>query len=127
VIVVDASAAVLGLLRDGTARSLLGTETVAAPFLIDVEIANALRNRVHRGHVDAGTARQALHVWESLVIAYHPGTELLDRIWQLRDNLSAYDALYVAVAESLECGLLSADERLARAPGPSCPIEVATT
>jgi predicted nucleic acid-binding protein len=68
-----------------------------------------------------------LHVWESLVIAYHPGTELLDRIWQLRDNLSAYDALYVAVAESLECGLLSADERLARAPGPTCPIQVATT
>jgi len=127
VIVLDASAALLGLLRDGTARSLLGTETVAAPYLIDVEIANALRNRVHRGNVDAGAARQALHVWETLAIGYHPGTGLLDRVWQLRDNLSAYDALYVAVAESLDCGLLSADERLARAPGPRCRVQIATS
>ena len=51
---------------------------------------------------------------------------LLERVWALRDNLSAYDATYVAVAEALNCPLLTADARLARAPGPECPITVVT-
>lgn len=123
-IVVDASAAVLGLLNDGDARSALAEEAVVCPHLADSEVAHALRSRVLRGATEASAAQQLLQVWSRLGLQRVGVSGLLDRIWQLRDNLSAYDATYVAVAEALEVSLVTADARLARAPGPRCTITV---
>lgn len=123
-IVIDASAAILGLLSDGEARSVLRESAVVCPHLADSEVAHALRSQVLRGDLEADDAGRAIETWARL------GTErigvrgLLPRIWELRDNLSAYDASYVAVAEALEVPLVTADRRLARAPGLRCSITV---
>lgn len=123
-IVFDASAAVLALLNDGDARRALASEAVAVPYLVDSEVAHALRGQVLRGTVDADQAGVALGRWARLGLRRFSVVGLLGRIWELRENLSAYDASYVALAEALACELLSADARLARAPGPSCAITV---
>lgn len=123
-IVVDASAAVLGLLNDGEARSMLREGSVACPHLADSEVAHALRSQVLRGDLGADDAGRAVEVWGRLGIERISVQGLLPRIWELRDNVSAYDATYVAVAEALEAPLVTADGRLARAPGPRCTISV---
>lgn len=123
-IVLDASAAVLGLLNDGDARRALATETVFVPHLADSEVADALRAQVLRGNVGAADAQAALAQWAQLGLRRFAAVGLLDRIWVLRDNLSAYDATYVALAEALNCGLFTADVRLAQAPGPTCAITI---
>lgn len=123
-IVLDASAAVLALLNDGDARRSLATGTVAIPHLADSEVASALRAQVLRGHVGASNAGVALARWASLGLRRLAVVGLLSRIWALRDNLSAYDATYVALAEALACELVTADARLAQAPGPTCAITV---
>lgn len=123
-IVIDASAAVLGLLNDGDARSCLADEPFACPHLADSELLHALRARVLRGDIAAADAERALGTWARLGMYRVPVVGLLQRIWELRENLSGYDATYVAVAETLETPLLTADARLARAPGPTCPITV---
>ncbi len=120
----DASAVVVGLLRDGSARELLAREAVAVPHIADAEVAHALRGQVARGEVPAGAALTALRRWAVLGVRRYSLVPLLDRVWALRDNLSAYDAAYVALAEALGCALATADGRLARAPGPSCPVTV---
>jgi len=121
-IVVDASAAVLGLLNDGDARRSLANEAVAVPHLADSEVANALRSQVRRGAVEARRAHEALQRWSRLGIRRFAVVGLLDRVWELRDNLSAYDASYVALAEMVGAELHTADARLAGASGPTCPI-----
>lgn len=126
-IVVDASVAVLGLLADGTARAQLATETLAAPHLVDSEVAHALRSKVARGEVRPDDGERAVRTWARLGIERLPVTGLLDRVWELRQNLSAYDASYVALAETLDCSLVTADRRLAGAPGPRCPITVVSS
>ncbi len=63
-------------------------------------------------------------MWRRLGIIRYPLVGILGRVWQLRDNLSAYDACYVALAEELGCALLTADQRMTRAPGTRCPITV---
>lgn len=123
-IVVDASAAVLGLLNDGDARRLLASEEVAVPHLVDSEIAHALRSQVLRGAVTDTDARSALDRWARLGMRRFAALGVLGRLWDLRQNLTAYDATYVALAEALGCDLLTADRRLASAPGPTCPIVV---
>ncbi|MGH8998507.1 MAG: type II toxin-antitoxin system VapC family toxin [Acidimicrobiia bacterium] len=123
-IVVDASAAVLGLLNDGDARRSLAEETVAVPHLVDSEVANAMRAQVRRGTVQEAEAWTALDRWGRLGIRRFGIVGLLARVWELRENLSAYDATYVALAEAIGCGLVTADGRLAGAPGPRCPIVV---
>ena len=123
-IVVDASAAVLGLLNDGEARANLRDEAVVCPHLVDSEVAHALRAQVLRGEVEVVDATLAIETWGSLGIQRVGIEGLLGRVWELRDNLSAYDATYVAVAEALEVPLLTADGRLARAPGPRCTVMV---
>jgi predicted nucleic acid-binding protein len=124
VIVADASVAVLALLNDGDARRSLATEPVAVPHLIDSEVAGALRSQVLRGAVQESQAREALRRWALLGIRRFPVTGLLPRVWELRQNLSADDACYVALAEALGCPVHTADARLAGAPGPTCPIVV---
>lgn len=123
-IVIDASAAILGLLDDGEARSILRERNIACPHLADSEVAHALRSQVLRGDLEADDARRAVDVWHRLGIERIGVRGLLPRIWELRDNVSAYDATYVAVAEALEAPLVTADGRLAQAPGPRCPITV---
>lgn len=123
-IVVDASAAVLGLLNDGDARRSLAEQSSAVPHLADSEVVHALRSQVLRGSIPAGAGQAALATWMRLGIRRYPARGLLPRVWDLRTNLSSYDATYVALAESLDCELLTADARLAAAPGPRCPIVV---
>ncbi len=123
-IVLDASAALSALLHDGSARQRLGREAVHVPHLVDVEIADALRKQARRGNINSADAERALGVWGQLGVQRHPMVGLLARMWQLRANVSAYDAAYVALAEALGCTLMTADGRLARAPGPRCVIEV---
>ena len=123
-IVVDASAAVAALLNAGQARRALAAEQLHVPHLIDSEVANALRRGSVAQRLDAGSAWVALDAWRRLGMTRYPAHSLLDRIWELRDNLSAYDATYVSLAEVLGCSLVTADRRLGGAPGIRCPITV---
>ena len=122
--VIDASAALAALLNDGPARATLSNEQAHAPHLVDSEIASGIRRQVTSRTVSAKAGWAALDTWRRLGVVRYPAVALLERVWQLRDNLSAYDATYVALAETLGCGLLTADARLSRAPGTRCPITV---
>jgi predicted nucleic acid-binding protein len=124
VIVVDASGALSALLNAGSARRVLADDQLHAPHLIDSEVANGLRRAVAARRLDADAAWIALDRWRRLGLMRHPVLGLLDRVWELRENVSAYDASYIALAEVLDCALLTADARLSRAPGTRCPITV---
>lgn len=123
-IVVDASVGLSGLLNDGIAREVLATDQLHAPHLVDSEVASGLRRRVAAGRIEEQDGWAALDTWRRLGITRYAIHPLLDRVWQLRDNVSAYDAGYVALAEALNCALVTADARLSRAPGIHCPITV---
>ena len=123
-IVIDASAAVSALLNAGPARHALAAEQVHAPHLVDSEVANALRRGVAARRLEADAAWTALDRWRRLGVTRYPVLGLLGRVWELRENVSAYDASYIALAELLDCSLLTADARLGRAPGTRCPITV---
>ncbi|MGH9067414.1 MAG: type II toxin-antitoxin system VapC family toxin [Acidimicrobiales bacterium] len=123
-IVVDASAALSALLNAGPARRALADQQLHAPHLIDSEVANALRRRVSARLLDADTAWTVLDRWRRLGMTRYPVFSLLDRVWELRESLSAHDASYVALAEQLDCAVLTADARLSRTPGIRCPITV---
>jgi predicted nucleic acid-binding protein len=123
-IVIDASAALAGLLNDGQARSLLGTERLHTPHLIDSEIASGLRRQVQRNQLGASDAWNALMTWCRLAVTRYPVYGLFERIWEVRDNMSAYDAAYVALAETLDCALVTADARLGNSRQARCPITV---
>ena len=123
-IVVDASVALAALLNAGPARQALGSEQLHVPHLIDSEIANGLRRGVAGGRIGADAGWAALATWQRLAMVRYPAFGILDRVWQLRDNLSAYDATYVALAEQLDCPLVTVDRRLSRSPGLRCPITV---
>jgi predicted nucleic acid-binding protein len=124
VIVLDASAALSALLNAGPARRALASQQLHAPHLVDSEVANGLRRTVAAQQLDADAEWTALDTFRRLGITRYPVFSYLDRVWELRDNLSAYDASYVALAELLDCNLLTADARLSRAPGIRCPITV---
>ena len=123
-IVLDASAAVSALLNDGQARRYLADESLHAPHLVDVEVLSALRRQVTAGRLAADHARQALTVWKRIGLIRYAATPLVDRVWELRDSVTAYDAVYVALAENLGCALVTADARLAGARGPRCAVAV---
>ncbi|MCC6196671.1 MAG: type II toxin-antitoxin system VapC family toxin [Burkholderiales bacterium] len=129
-IVVDASAVLELLLRTGRAESIASRALAAdarmhAPHLVDVEVAQALRRIVQLKGIDAQRAEEALDDLEGLFIERHPHRELVRRSWQLRESLTAYDAMYVALAEALDAPLLTCDARLARSHGHRARIEVA--
>jgi len=123
-LVIDASVLVEALLVNGSARSRLAAENLQAPELIDAELLSVLRRLVLAGKLQEGDALQALATAHRLGLRRHPSRVLWMRAWELRLNLSAYDALYVALAEHLEVPLLTADGRLARAPGLRCCVEL---
>lgn len=121
-IVVDASVIVPALRRAGPARQVLLDDDVHVPHLADSEVAQTLRTHVLRGWSAPEVAELKLGRWVRLGVRRHPARALLPRVWSLRDNLSAYDATYVALAEALDCPLATADGRLANAPGIDCEV-----
>ncbi len=124
-IVADASCVVGALQAPGEAREFLAREYVVVPHLVDAEVANALRGLVARGALSEGDAGVRLVAWTRYAARRQSTVGLLPRIWGLRETLTAYDATYVALAEALDCPLVTCDARLARAPGPRCTITVA--
>jgi predicted nucleic acid-binding protein len=128
VIVVDASVVVTGLGDDGDdgdrARTRLRDERLVAPQVIDLEVVSAWRRLVSAGHLDERRAALALADLGALRLERVPHGPLLERCWELRDNLTVYDAAYVALAELMGVDLLTADARLAAAPGIRCRVEV---
>ena len=123
-VVVDASVLVDALLIDGAARSRLSEANLQAPELIDAELLSVLRRLVLADRLPEQHALRALATSQQLGLRRHASRHLWPRAWELRTNLSAYDALYVALAEQLGATLLTADVRAARAPGLQCPVEV---
>lgn len=127
-IVVDASVIVTALADDGDdgdrTRARLRNERLIAPHLIDLEVTSAWRRLATAGGLDGRRAQLALEDLRSLRMERVPHSPLLARCWELRAALTVYDAAYVALAEALEVILLTADARLAAAPGPSCDIEL---
>ena len=128
-IVLDASAAVELVLRTPraeriAARALHPAERLHAPHLIDVEVAQAMRRLVQAKEITVARADVALSDFEGLVIERHAHRPLFRRVWGLRTSLSAYDAVYVALAEALAAPMLTCDEKLARAHGHKAKIEV---
>ena len=123
-IVVDASAAAAALLNNGPARQMLAIERLQTLHLVDSEIANSLRRLVRSRHLTEADGWQALSTWRRLSVTRYPTYGLLQRIWNLRDNMSGYDAGYVALAETLGCGLITADSRLSNAARIECPVIV---
>lgn len=128
-IVLDASAAVEWLLvRDGAAaiadRFSDSDVTVHAASLLGVEVAAALRGLVRARHTTAARASTALGDLTSADIALHDPTPLLPRAWELRDNLTPYEAVYVALAEVLDATLVTTDARIAKAPGLHARVDV---
>ena len=123
-VVIDASVLADALLVAGPARVRLANDNLQAPELIDAELLSVLRRLVLADKLQEGHALQALATSQRLGLRRHPSRCLWPRVWELRTNLSAYDALYVALAERLHAPLLTADARLARAPGLRCPVEL---
>ena len=97
-----------------------------APHLIDAEVGHSLRRRVAAEQLQADVARSALFDLARFPLRRIAHSELLDRAWDLRHNLSFYDGLYVALAERLKTPLLTLDVRLARAAGAATPVRVLT-
>jgi predicted nucleic acid-binding protein len=129
VIVVDASALLEALLRTPAAdavddRLFARRETLHAPHLIDVEIAHVVRRYAAAGQIDSERGRAALTDLADLRLQRYPHDLLLPRIWDLRANLSAYDAAYVALAEALDAPLVTRDRRLAATAGHHARIEL---
>ena len=128
-IVVDASALVHVLLRTPASgrieTALFGSgRTLHAPHLVDIETASALRRLVARGDIDPNRGGLMLGLLLDMPIRRHAHATLLPRVWQLRDNVTAYDAVYVALAEALGAPLLTRDSRLAKAAGRLIAIEL---
>ena len=99
---------------------------MSAPHLIDAEVGHLLRRHTLVGTLSAARARVALEDFLTLPIERFPYTALLPRAFELRDNATIYDALYLSLAEVLEAPLLTRDRRLARVPGVAARVEVVT-
>ena len=127
--VLDASGAIEFLLNTTRGKRVAErladeAEVVHVPHLIDVEISQVLRRYVLRGALSERLGSTALRRWRSFDVERYPHEPFLDRVWQLRANFSAYDAVYVALAEALSTVLITGDRKLAGAPGANAPIEL---
>ncbi len=128
-IVVDASVVVELLLRTARSDRILDrlfepAVALHAPHLLDVEVAQVLRRYEGRGELEGRRAAVALRLLEALPLRRHAHTPLLVRAWALRRNLTAYDAVYVALAEALPATLVTLDAKIEAAPGHRARIEV---
>ncbi|WP_441580841.1 type II toxin-antitoxin system VapC family toxin [Corynebacterium variabile] len=129
-IVVDAGVLVSALLDDHAdgdlARTRLRGEALHAPELIYPEVLSVIRRQVRSGKVDAQRAVLAVDDLAAVPLRVASHRSLIPRVWDLPDNLSSYDALYIALAETLDCPLLTIDTRMAHAPGIRCACELLT-
>jgi predicted nucleic acid-binding protein len=132
-IVVDASVIVDLLAADDTQRRtaarnrLASGEAVFAPAYIDIEVVAALRGLARRSDVLAADAPALIGRWLRMPVRREPVVQVItDRIWQLRANMTAYDAGYVALAEHLTASLLTCDRKYAAVPGLRCAVELIT-
>ena len=127
-LVVDASVLAPALADAGNDgrrfRERLRGEHVVGPDLLRVEVASVLRHHANGGRLSPPQADRAIDDLLALPITVYPTAPLLRRVWELHPNVTSYDGCYVALAEALECVLLTADRRLADAPGPWCDVEV---
>jgi predicted nucleic acid-binding protein len=128
-IVLDASAAVDWLLQTPAGRRIeerlfSRKESLHAPHLLDLEVTQVLRRLARQGTISGSRGEEAARDLFDLRIQRYPHFVLLSRIWQLRNNLSAYDAAYIVLAEKLRATLITRDKRLAVAAGHGPRIEV---
>jgi predicted nucleic acid-binding protein len=129
VIVVDASALLEFLLQTPVgrrieARLVRDREELHAPHLIDVEIVQGLRRLVRTGELSSARAGEAITDLADLDLTRHGHLDLLSRAWTLRENVTAYDAIYLALAEALGAPMVTCDGPLAKAPGHRARVEV---
>jgi predicted nucleic acid-binding protein len=128
VIVVDCAAVIDALVAGEDAdelRAVLSTEDLHSPALLDFEVVSALRGLTLGGHLSGARAEDALTDFDDLPIQRWSSADALRRrAFRLRANLSSFDAAYIALAEALQCPLLTRDLRLARSGGHSARVEV---
>ncbi len=126
--VVDSSVVVAALVDQGPlghwAESLLADEHLAAPHLMPAEVANVLRRAARAAEISTDVASLAHDDLRSLRVELFPYSVCAERVWELRSTVTAYDAWYVALAETLDATLATLDEKLSRAPGPRCKFVV---
>jgi predicted nucleic acid-binding protein len=122
VIVIDATTIVNGLLREGESREALEVNDLHVPHLADSEVVATLTRLVRNKVIDPAGAKRALDRWVLFGVQRHPVRELMPRMWELRENVKACDATYVALAEGLGLPLVTCDKRLAGASGPGCEM-----
>lgn len=127
-LVVDTSAVLQALVAldpaPGLVDRLADDGDLHAPHLLDIEILHALRRLNALGELSDERAADARSDFRELAVMRYPHHDLSDRIWELRHNLTAYDAAFVALAETLEVPLITCDRRLGAAPGHSAHVEV---
>ena len=128
-IILDASAAIELLLQSPAGlkiekRIFSPSESLHAPHLLDLEVAQVLRRYVRDHTITAQRGEEALEDLGDLPLSRYPHDLLLPRVWELRETLTAYDAAYVALAELLDAALLTCDGKIASAPGHSANVEV---
>ncbi len=128
-IVVDASVIIEWILNTSRGQSIGirltdGVEQLQAPYLLDIEVLQVIRRYSLRNVISQTRGRQAIEDYNNLLVRRYPHTPLLSRIWELKANLSAYDAAYVALSEALNAPLLTCDSRLANAPGHHARVQV---
>jgi predicted nucleic acid-binding protein len=129
VIVVDASVVLEALLRTPAAeavnaRWLAAQQTLHAPHLLDIEVAHVVRRLAAIGNIDAERGRTALADLADFPLRRYPHALFLKRVWELRQSFTAYDAVYVALAEMLDVPLLTRDQRLAAAARAHVRVEL---
>jgi predicted nucleic acid-binding protein len=128
VLVVDASV-IAPVISDGgidgeLCRDRIKNQILAGPDLLRVEVMSVIRRHLISGALSRRQGDNALEDLLHLPIVVYPTAPLLPRVWELRSNITAYDACYVALAEALNCVLLTADSRLSKAPGTRCTFDV---
>jgi predicted nucleic acid-binding protein len=102
----------------------LAGEDLAAPELVLIEAVGAVRGLLRGGKVDPADADRAIRLLPALPLQRFPHHTLLPRVWELRENVTAYDAAYLALAETLDAPLVTGDARLRRVPGARCAVEI---
>ena len=129
-IVLDASAVIAVLLGAGSgAERIRGKvespgESLHVPHVMDLEVLHTLRRQTFLGTLSRERGAEALEDLKNIAFVRYPHASLVDRVWELKDNLTAYDAAYVALAEALDAPLVTLDARLAQAPGICASVEV---
>lgn len=129
-VVIDAGVAFAGVVGTNPhsqwAREILSQDDIVAPELMSIEVTQIARKAVLAKILTESQARAVIQDLPPLIDTFLPHVPLLRRVWELRDNLTSYDAAYVALAEALGAPLATLDKKLSRAPGPTCAFLLPT-